>query len=308
MGKELVVIAGPTASGKSRLSVKLSKLLDGEVISCDSMQVYRHMDIGSAKITKDEMEGIPHHMIDILEPCEEYNVMLFRDLARKCINGIKERKRFPVLCGGTGFYIQALINDIDLADNEVDLTVRQKYEDMFDEYGMTYMERLLYSRDPESGRKYHGNRKRIIRALEYHELTGRRFSEKNEMERSRKPLYDLAYYVLNLPRDILYERIDERVDRMMEEGLLDEVKHLIDMGVKRDMTSMQGLGYRQLYDHLMGDMSLDEAVYEIKLQTRHFAKRQLTWFRRERNVTWIDVDKYDKLDSIAEEIMETING
>ena len=297
---ELIVVAGPTAVGKSEVSLELARRVKGQVISADSMQVYRHMDIGSAKLSQNERRGIIHHLIDVLEPAEDFNVSIFKDMAAQSIREICANGDIPIICGGTGFYIQAVIYDIDFADGETDAAIRKELEELAETKGIQYMEDMLKRTDPEYVRASHGNLKRIIRALEYHRLTGDKMSEKNAAERSKAPVYDTAYSVLTMPRDLLYQRIDRRVDIMMETGFLEEVRKLKDMGVTREMTSMQGLGYRQLYDHLEGCCDLDTAIDEIKKQTRHFAKRQLTWFRRERNVTWIDVTQYEDAGEIAE--------
>ncbi len=308
MACEIAIIAGPTASGKSEASIALASRLNGEVISADSIQVYRHMDIGSAKLTRDRMRGIPHHMLDIMEPYEDYNVSVFSREAAKLIRDIQGRGKFPILCGGTGFYIRALLYGIDFAEGETDPYVRERLQTEAGAIGIGKLEERLKGIDPVSASLYHGNAKRIIRALEYHELTGELLSDKNARERELKPAYEAAFFVLSMPRDMLYERINRRVELMMDEGLLDEVKKLRELGVKRDMTSMQGLGYRQIYDHLEGRYDLDTAVEEIKKQTRHFAKRQLTWFKRERNVKWIDVTEYENSEKMAEYMAGYING
>ncbi len=296
---ELIVVAGPTAVGKSEVSLELAKRLKGQVISADSMQVYRHMDIGSAKLSLSERRGIRHHLIDVLEPTMDFNVSVFKDMAERSIREIQASGAMPIICGGTGFYIQAVINDIGFAGGETDGDIRKELEELAETKGIQYMEEMLQRTDPEYAAVSHGNLKRIIRALEYHRLTGDKMSAKNAAERSKTPIYNTAYTVLTMPRDILYKRIDRRVDIMMQAGFLEEVRKLRDLGVKREMTSMQGLGYRQLYDHLEGCYDLDTAIDEIKKQTRHFAKRQLTWFRRERNVTWIDVTQYEDAGEIA---------
>lgn len=306
--KEIAIIAGPTATGKSKTGIALAKRLSGEIISADSMQVYRGMDIGSAKVSPDDMMGIPHHLIDIIEPYEDFNVSVFCDRSDKAVGDIRSRGAFPVICGGTGFYIQALLYGIPFSEGETDEELRRRLTDEAGKMGCEAMEERLRLFDPASADVYHGNLKRIIRAIEYHELTGKLMSDKNKEERSREPVYDAAYFVLTMPRDMLYERIDKRVDLMMEQGLLDEVKTLIDRGVTKEMTSMQGLGYRQIYDHLMGEYDLDCAVCEIKKQTRHFAKRQLTWFRRERDIIWVDVTEYDTAEDIADYMAGVING
>ena len=309
---DLAVIGGPTASGKSAASIALAKRLNGEVISADSMQVYTHMDIGSAKISKDMMQGIPHHLIDILEPTEEFNVSLFKELAEDAVQKIVQKKSFPIIGGGTGFYIQSLLYGIDFKEGETDQKVRDKYEKLAESDGLSSLEERLETVDPVSAKAYHGNKKRVIRALEYLELTGEKLSDKNKRQRAQESVYNAAYFVLTMPRELLYERIDKRVDLMMKEGLLEEVKKLMDMGVTRNMTSMQGLGYRQIYDHLSGEYDLETAVYEIKKQTRHFAKRQMTWYRREKKVIFIDVTKFGDHDTSAERIADhmrdIING
>lgn len=308
MLKELAVVAGPTASGKSDVSIALAHILSGEIISADSIQVYRHMDIGSAKLEKEKMQGIRHHMIDILEPYEDYNVSVFTRKAEKTIAEIKGRGHFPIVCGGTGFYIQALLYGIEFAEGETDQDLRKSLEREVRISGLDAMEERLKSFDPVSADVYRGNAKRIIRAIEYHELTGRLLSEKNTEERSREPVYDTAFFVLSMPRELLYERIDKRVDLMMEAGLVEEVKTLRSLGVTKQMTSMQGLGYRQIFDYLEGIYDLDTAVNETKKLTRHFAKRQLTWFRREKNVKWIDVTEFKETQEIAEYMAGYING
>ncbi len=312
MGHKLAVIAGPTASGKSEISLALAKRLDGEIISADSMQVYKGMDIGSAKLMPEKRQGIVHHLIDILEPTEEFNVSVFCKKAHESVKEIQSRGHFPLVCGGTGFYTRAFLYGASFGQGETDPDLRSMLEAMAEEKGLSYMEDHLRQFDPVSADLYHCNKKRIIRAIEYHRLTGLLLSDKNEEESRRAPLYDAAYFVLTMPRDILYRRIDDRVDRMMEEGLVEEVRRLIDSGVTRDMTSMQGLGYRQIYDHLMGSYDLDTAVDMIKQQTRHFAKRQLTWYRKEKNVTWVDLTEYqdDKNapDKVAEYMQKVING
>ena len=305
---KIAIVAGPTASGKTGASVKLAHMVRGQVISADSIQVYRHMDIGSAKIRRDEMEGVKHHLIDILDPTEDFNVSLFRSLADEKIRMIHGEGDMPLICGGTGFYIRALLYGADFAEGETDPDLRKKLEDEAERYGLSHMEDRLREVDPEYVRGNPGNLKRIIRALEYHALTGKRMSDKNREEREREPVYDARYFVLDLPRDLLYERIDARVDRMMEAGLMDEVRRLRDMGVTRDMTSMQGLGYRQAYDCLEGLCTPEDMVNSIKQQTRHFAKRQLTWYRKEKDVIWIRVEDPGDSEGIALRMKEYMDG
>lgn len=291
--RPLVVLTGPTAVGKTAVSVEFAKKVRGEIISADSMQVYRGMDIGSAKIKKDEMAGIPHHLLDILEPEETFNVMLFQKLAKAKIEEIYSRGHIPVLTGGTGFYIQSVLYDISFTE-EADKTVRNRLEREALEKGAEYLHGKLAAADPVTAKNIHANNvKRVIRALEFYELNGYPLSEHNETQRQKSSPYLFRYYVLNEPREILYGRIEGRVDEMMAEGLVAEVKALKERGCTRDMISMQGLGYKEMLDHLAGACTLEEAVETIKKETRHFAKRQLTWFRREKEVTWVEKESFE---------------
>ena len=295
--KPLIIIAGPTAVGKSDLAVTFAKEFGGEVISADSMQVYRGLDIGSAKITPEEMQEVPHHLIDVLDPKEPFNVAVFQRLAKDALTEIYSRGRIPVICGGTGFYIQSVLYDIDFTENPADLSVRNALMKTAEEEGAEAIREKLLKIDPESAAGIDGNNvKRMIRAIEYYEMTGEKISVHNARERAKESPYDSHFYVLTMDRERLYERIDARVDRMMEAGLLQETEKLKNCGCTREMTSMQGLGYKQLYRYLEGECSLPEAVESIKIETRHFAKRQLTWFRREKAVRWIDVEKEQAID------------
>lgn len=289
MKRPMIILAGPTAVGKTAASIRLAKAVGGEIISADSMQVYRHMDIGSAKIRPEEMEGVPHHLVDVLEPEEDFNVVRFQQMAKTAAEEIYARGRIPIAAGGTGFYIQALLYDIDFTENDGDSSFRRKLEKTAEEKGGEYLHALLQEADPEAALQIHPhNIKRMIRALEFHHQTGGKISEHNEREREKESPYQYAYFVLTDERSRLYDRIDRRVDLMMEEGLLDEVRFLKERGVRRDSTAMQGLGYKELYACLDGEYPLEEAVRIIKRDTRHFAKRQLTWFKRERDVIWAD--------------------
>lgn len=293
MKPPLIVLTGPTAVGKTELSIQLAKRVDGEIISADSMQVYRHMDIGSAKIRPEEMQGIPHHLIDILEPDEEFHVVRFQEYAKKFIREIQERGHIPILTGGTGFYIQAVLYDIDFTETTGDTAYRRQLEELAKERGASYLHQKLWEVDPASADSIHANNvKRVIRALEYYRATGEPISRHNEQEREKPSPYQFAYFVLNDTRSRLYERIDRRVDQMLKEGLIDEVRCLKGMGFTRDMVSMQGLGYKEILAYLEGIYTLEEAVYILKRDTRHFAKRQLTWFKRERDVDWISKESY----------------
>ena len=292
-GGPLLIITGPTAVGKTALSIQAAKALGGEVVGADSMQVYRHMDIGSAKVTRDEMEGVPHHLIDVLEPWEPFNVAVFQRMAREAVADIQSRGKLPIIAGGTGFYIQALLYDIDFQKTEEDGAIRRSLERLGEEKGSEYLHAMLQEIDPESAAAIHANnQKRVIRAIEYFRLTGEKISLHNEEERKKSSPYDFLYYVVTMDRAALYERIDRRVDQMMERGLVEEVRRLKAMGCTRDMVSMQGLGYKEILDYLDGVCTLEEAVYVMKRDTRHFAKRQLTWFRRERDTRWLAQEDY----------------
>ena len=304
--KPLIVLTGPTAVGKTSLSIALAKAADAEIISADSMQVYKHMDIGSAKITEEEMEGVPHYLIDVLEPGEEFHVVRFQKMAKEAMEKIYSKEKIPILTGGTGFYIQAVVKDIDLSQDTEKSSVRAELEKMAEEKGGAYLYQLLEQKDPESAQKIHPNNiKRVIRALEYYELTGEKISLHNEREGEKLSPYNTAYFVLNDRRDRLYERIDRRVDQMLEKGLVEEVRRLAQMGYTRDMVSMQGLGYKEILAYLEGECTLEEAVYILKRDTRHFAKRQLTWFRREKDVIWVNKPDFEYDDKrILEYILE----
>ena len=292
--KNMVILTGPTAVGKSALSIALAKALDTGIISADSMQVYKHMDIGSAKITPEEMQGVPHALIDVYEPNEPFHVVQFQHDAKAAMEQLWDKGQLPLIVGGTGFYIQALLYDVDFSEEDADLKLRQKYAQLAQSKGAEALHAQLAQVDPQAAGQIHANNiKRVIRALEFYEKTGTPISAHNAAERAKQSPYGFAYFVLTDRREHLYERIDARVDAMMEQGLLGEVKKLRDMGYTRDLVSMQGLGYKELLAYLDGECSLDEAVYMIKRDTRHFAKRQLTWFRRERDVIWVDKPAFD---------------
>ena len=292
--KPLVVLTGPTAVGKTKASIGLAKAIGGEIISADSMQVYEYMDIGSAKIRPEEMQGVPHYLIDDLKPWDEFHVVRFQQMAKNAMEQIYANGHIPIVVGGTGFYIQALLYDIDFTGTAQDDTYRAELENLVKEKGAAYLHNMLRKVDPKSAEDIHANNvKRVIRALEYYRQTGQKMSEHNEEERRKESPYEFVYFVLNAPREQLYARIDRRVDQMIEEGLVDEVKHLKELGCTKEMVSMQGLGYKEILAYLDGEYDLSTAVYTIKRDTRHFAKRQLTWFRRERQVTWIQKEVYD---------------
>ena len=289
----ILIISGPTAVGKTEVSIDIARRIGGEIVNADSMQVYRGMDIGTAKITKEEMCGVPHHLFDIVEPTDSFDVAEYKRRAKACIEEILERDHTPILVGGTGFYIQAVLKDIDFDEGDPDPAIRDRFQKIANEEGSDRLYDMLKSIDPEAAVAIHPNNiKRVIRALEYHEQTGKLISDHNR-EQSLKPSpYDHLYAVLTLPREILYDRIDKRVDLMMESGLIDEVRSLIDRGVPRNSTAMQALGYKEIIPYLEGEYDLDEAVRVLKRDTRHFAKRQLTWFKREPSSIYYDKSKY----------------
>ena len=315
----LIILSGPTAVGKTKLSIALAKAVGGEIVSADSMQVYRHMDIGSAKITAAEMQGVPHHMIDILDPWEEFSVALFKEKCQHCLSGIYARGHIPIVTGGTGFYVQALLRDIDFgsgeesalpAERNLSGACRARLEALAAEKGPEYLHAMLREADPASAEAIHpNNQKRVVRALEFFHLTGEPISRHNEREREKEPAYNACYFVLNDLRERIYERIDLRVDEMLRQGLVKEVERLREMGCHRGMISMQGLGYKEVLAYLEGETTLEEAAETIKRDTRHFAKRQLTWFRREKDVIWINQNElsYDG-DRIMEFMLEELQA
>lgn len=293
MKKPLIVLTGPTAVGKTSLSISLAKAVNGEIISADSMQVYKGMDIGSAKIRKEEMQGVTHYLVDILEPEEEFHIVKFQELAKAALEEIYAKGKIPILVGGTGFYIQAVTRDIDFTQAEQETSYREELEQFAKEKGAEYLHEKLREVDSKSAENIHANNvKRVIRALEFYHQNGTPISEHNEEQKQQTSPYNLVYFVLTAPREILYERIDRRVDQMMEEGLLEEVKSLRERGCHRGMVSMQGLGYKEILAYLEGEYPLEEAVRILKRDTRHFAKRQLTWLRREQDVIWVDKEQF----------------
>jgi len=306
--KPLIILTGPTAVGKTALSLKLARAVGGEIISADSMQVYKGMDIGSAKITREQREDIPHFLIDELDPKEPFHVVLFQTLAKKYMEEIWSRGHIPILTGGTGFYIQAVLYDIDFTENQGDESYRRDLEQLAAEKGPLYLHRELSLVDPQAAKEIHANNvKRVIRALEFYHETGTPISRHNEQEHQKESPYRFAYFVLNDNRQVLYDRIDARVDQMLQMGLVDEVRRLRERNCTREMVSMQGLGYKEILDYLEGDCSLEEAIYRIKRDTRHFAKRQITWFKRERDVIWVQKDAFDrKEDAILAYMLEQL--
>ena len=308
MKKPLIILTGPTSVGKTKLSIDLAKAVDAEIISADSIQVYKQMNIGSAKITTEEMQGISHHLIDVLEPNEAFHVARFKEMALEAMEGIYKRNRIPILVGGTGFYIQALLYDIDFTQTKEDTTYRQELEQMAKVQGAEYLHDMLRRVDVVSADTIHPNNvKRVIRALEYFKETKTPISKHNEVQRQNESPYAFAYFVLEDMRERLYERINERVDKMIEAGLVEEVRALQKKGLRRDLVSMQGIGYKEIYAYLDKECSLEEAIEQIKLDTRHFAKRQITWFKREKEVTWVNKQEFEYDDTrILQHLLEVM--
>lgn len=306
--EKLVVIIGPTAVGKTEISVELALRLQGEIISGDSMQVYKYMDIGTAKIRPEESRGIPHHLLDIREPDQTFNVAEFQQLARQKISEINQRGKLPLLVGGTGLYVQAVLDDYEFGPAETDPGYRQKLREIARTKGEKYLHRQLQAVDPLAADRIHPNDiKRIIRALEYYHSTGKQISANSEgLERTELKRYNAVLIGLNMDRQKLYQRIEQRVDQMMDDGFLEEVRGLLARGYDPNLPSLQGLGYKQLISYLQGEIALETAVELIKRDTRRFAKRQLTWFRRDPRICWFNLDSYADKRILLEELLSII--
>lgn len=305
--RDVIVIFGPTASGKTRLSIKLAKEIGGEIISADSMQIYKFMDIGTAKPTREEMEGIRHYMIDEVYPDEEYSVAKYKKKALEYIKEIISKGKIPIIVGGTGLYINSLIYNIDFSEIETDWNLREKLKKEADEKGSAYLHDKLKAIDPEAARKIHVNDvRRIIRAIEVYESTGKTISHFQKVSRLKPPEYNYIKFGLVMDRSKLYDRINKRVDVMIEKGLVDEVKKLVELGYDKNTIAMQGLGYKEILAYLRGEYSLDEAVEILKRETRRYAKRQITWFKRIEDVYWIDMDKFHNDAEILEKIKDCL--
>ena len=307
MKSPLITISGPTACGKTAVSVELAKIINGEIISADSMQVYKYMDIGTAKITVDEMQGIKHYLIDVLMPDDEFSIAVFQKMAKEAMAEIYSKGKMPILVGGTGFYVNGLIYDNDFTPGEKDDKMRLELEKEAEEKGNDYVHYILKELDPEYAKTVHPNNlKRVIRAIEYCRDTGEKFSDYNARERLREPAYDVKNFILNMDRKVLYNRIEKRIGIMIENGLVNEVKSLMDK-YPTNLVSMKGLGYKEIIGYLKGEYSLDEAIYILKRDTRHFARRQLTWFKHQSNGEWVDVLDFDSPQSVAQYIADKIN-
>ena len=302
--KPLIILTGPTAVGKTELSLKLAKAVNGEMISADSMQVYRFMDIGTAKIMPEEMQGIPHHLIDVLEPTEDFNVVIFQQMAKQAMEQIYAKGKIPIVVGGTGFYIQALLYDTEFEETE-ESVYRKELTKYYEQHGAHMLHERLKEIDSVSYETIHENNvKRVIRALEFYHDTGYPISVHNTEQRQKESPYNFEYFVLNDKRELLYDRIEKRIDIMIDDGLVEEVRKLLSMGCTKDMVSMQGLGYKEIIPYLQGECSLEEAIYILKRDTRHFAKRQLTWFRREKEVTWVDKSTFSASEDMLEFMLQ----
>ena len=290
----LVILSGPTAVGKTSLSIALAQKIDGEIISADSMQVYKGMDIGTAKIKEEEMGGVCHHLIDVLLPDANFDITLFCNMAGKCIEDILSRNKIPILVGGTGFYIQGLLYDIDFSAGDNNNEYRSKLEEISINEGSKRLHEMLKEADPAAAAKLHPNdKRRIIRALEYNMTSGLKISEHNQDSKLKISPYNYAYFVLNDKRELIYDSINRRVDKMLENGLVSEVKNLLKAGYIKDSTALQAIGYKEVIEYLEGNIDYDRAAELIKQNTRHFAKRQITWFKREKDVIWLNKNEYD---------------
>ncbi|ENZ36491.1 tRNA dimethylallyltransferase [Clostridium butyricum 60E.3] len=308
MKQKLLVLGGPTAVGKTELSIKLAKELKGEIISADSMQIYKYMDIGSAKVTEQEMDGIKHHLIDVIEPNVPFSVADFKEYGEIALKNILSKNKFPIIAGGTGLYINSLTCNMTFTEAEKDEEYRLYLEKLSEEKGNDFVHEMLKEIDPISYKEIHANnRKRVIRALEVYKLTKKPFSSFNVGEDFYKSDYDVYYYVLTMNRDKLYERINKRVDIMIEKGLLEECIKLREMGYTSDMQSMQGIGYKEILYYLENKISFEDAVNMIKQGSRNYAKRQLTWFRRDKRCIFLDKDVMSE-DEILHKVLNDIRN
>lgn len=297
MKKPLIIIAGPTASGKTDIAIKLAKKINGEIISADSMQVYKFMNIGTAKPTTKEMGNIKHHLIDVLYPDEDFSIAKFQEMAKLCLNQIYDLGKVPILCGGTGFYINSIIKDnaFDIVDK--DESLRDELTNIALEKGNVYLHEMLKHIDIESYQNIHYNNvKRVVRAIEFYKITGEKLSVHNKIEKNREKKYNDTFIILTRNRENLYDRINKRVDKMIEQGFILEVESLLNKGYSKNLLSMQAIGYKEIANYLNNEISLEDAIDTIKQTTRHYAKRQLTWFKHQADGTWIDLDL--KLDPI----------
>lgn len=305
----LIVIVGPTAVGKTEVGIRVAEKIGGEIISGDSMQIYRHMDIGTAKPTPEEMGGIPHYMMDIMNPDENFSVAMFQQEVDQYIRHISAKGKLPLLVGGTGLYVRSVLDHYDFSPPGEAPEIRERFLRLSEEKGNQHLVDLLKEVDPASAERIHLNdTRRLVRALEVYHSLGRPITEFQYNTEEMPPKYDFLYYGLTMERQLLYQRIEQRIDQMVAKGLVDEVKNLLQMGFSLQNTSMQAIGYKEIVDHLKGLYSLDEAIELIKRNTRRFAKRQLTWFRRDQRINWKIVDNCHSLEEIAVEIVRQVEG
>ena len=304
----LIVIEGPTSAGKSDIAVRVAREIGGRIISADSMQVYRGMDIGTGKVTEEEKGGIPHYLLDIADPEDAFDLARFKDEAKKAIFAVHEDGCVPVLCGGTGFYIQAVVKDIDFSEASPSEEYRRELTNIAERDGNEALHAMLAEKDPEAAKAIHpNNRKRVIRALEFYRETGSPISEKNTGDKLKPSPYDCMIFFIDMDRERLYRKIEKRVDRMIEDGLLKEVAALRERGLTKTDVAMQGLGYKEILAYLDGEMPYEEAIRVLKRDTRHFAKRQLTWFRHDPDAIRISRDDFgDDANAVAAEILRRI--
>lgn len=304
----LLIISGPTSVGKTQISIQIAMRLNGEIISADSMQIYKYMNIGSAKISKDEMQGIPHHLIDIIEPHESFTVADFKEKALTVIDSISQDNKLPIVAGGTGLYIDSILYNLNFTDTNKDEDYRNYLEELANDKGNKYVHEILKDIDYVSYTKLHPNNlKRVIRALEVYKVSGKPFSSFEENNNEYNIDYNVHYFVLTMNRDKLYERINKRVDMMLEMGLIEEVKSLKEKGYTPEMQSMKGIGYKEILYYLNGEVTLEDAVEMIKQGSRNYAKRQLTWFRKNPKVQWINKDDFVNDDQIVKHIISAIS-
>ena len=307
--KNLLILVGPTAVGKTGISIDLAKKINGEIISADSMQIYKYMDIGTAKIKEDEMENIPHYLIDIDYPDEEFTVAEYKNKAEKHIDKINDYGNIPIMVGGTGLYLNSIVYELRFTAVEANEKFREKYMEIADLNGNQYIYDELLKVDETSAKRINPNdRKRIIRALEIFYETGKPMSDYNKDFRKEVDKYNLVMIGLTMDRAKLYSRINERVDLMLNDGLIEEVQKLLDMGYTKDLVSMQGIGYKEIISYLEKNIGLDEATEILKRNTRRYAKRQLTWFRRDNRIKWIDVNQFNSTEEISKLIINHTKG
>lgn len=307
MDDSLIIIGGATGVGKTELSLSLAEKIGGEIISADSMQVYRGFDIGTAKIREDEKRGIPHHLIDILDADGQFSVFEFKKLAMDAVSQIRSAGHIPIIVGGTGFYIQSVLYDISFDDEGPDTSYRKILEDKAIKEGPAVLHDMLKDVDCESALLIHPNNvKKVIRALEFYHETGEKISGHNKEQRSKESPFNFAYFVLNRERAAIYDRINKRVDKMIEQGLEEEIRNLLESGVSENSLAMQGLGYKEMLPYINGLSPFSDCIVTLKLNTRHFAKRQLTWFKRENDAIWLNYEDYSSADEMLEFMINTL--